>query len=68
MNTVNNQAADETIFQHVTPLSLTQEELLEVLHPIFERNYEIIKKRRNLSKKEFILQTVVKHYLMTSSK
>ena len=45
MNTVNNQAADETIFQHVTPLSLTQEELLEVLHPIFERNYEIIEKQ-----------------------
>ena len=45
VNTVNDQAANETIFQHVTPLSLTQEELLEVLHPIFERNYEIIKKQ-----------------------
>ena len=45
VNTVNNQAADETIFQHVTPLSLTRQELLEVLKPIFERNYEIIKKQ-----------------------
>ena len=44
VNTVSNQAVNETIFQHVTPLSLTQEELLEVLHPIFERNYEITKK------------------------
>ena len=45
VNTVNDQAANETIFQHITPLSLTQEELLEVLQPIFERNYEIIKKQ-----------------------
>ena len=45
VNTVNDQAANETIFQHVTPLSLSQEELLEVLHPIFESNYEIIKKQ-----------------------
>ena len=68
LNTVNDEATNEKTFQYVTPLSTTPEELLEVLHPIFERNYEIIKKRRNLSKKEFILQTAVKHYLMTSSK
>ena len=45
VNTVNDQAANETIFQHITPLSLTQEELLQVLHQIFERDYEVIKKQ-----------------------
>ena len=45
VNTVNDQASNETTVQHITPLSTTQEELLEVLHPIFERNYEIIKKQ-----------------------
>ena len=43
VNTVNDQATNETTAQHVTPLSTTQEELLEVLRPIFERNYEIVK-------------------------
>ena len=40
-NTVNDQATNETTVQHVTTLSTTQK-VLEVLHPIFERNYEII--------------------------
>ena len=66
MNTVNDQATYETTVPNVTPLSTTQGELLEILHPIFERNMKLLKK--NLSKKEFILQVVVKHYLMTQSK
>ena len=45
VNIVKDQATNETTVQHVTPLSTTQGELLEVLHPIFERNYEIIKKQ-----------------------
>ena len=45
VNTVNDQAANETTVQHVTPLSSSQEELLQVLHPIIERNYEIAKKQ-----------------------
>ena len=45
VNTVKDQATNETTVQHVTPLSTTQGELLGVLHPIFERNYEIIKKQ-----------------------
>ena len=44
VNIVNDQAANETTVQHVIPLSTTQEEL-EVLHPIFEHYYEIIKKQ-----------------------
>ena len=39
VNTVYDQATNETTYQHVTPLSTTQEKLLKVLHPIFERNY-----------------------------
>ena len=42
VNTVKDQATNETRLQHVTPLSTTQG---EVLHPIFECNYEIIKKQ-----------------------
>ena len=45
VNTANDQATNETTVQHVTPSSTTQEELLEVLRPIFECNYEIIKKQ-----------------------
>ena len=44
VNTVKDQTTNETTVQHITPLSTTQGELLEVLHPIFERNSEIIKK------------------------
>ena len=42
-DTVNNQATNRATVQHVTALSRTQEELLEVLHVILERNYEIMK-------------------------
>ena len=66
MNAVNDQATNETTVQHITPLCTTQRELLEDLHPIFEHNYEIIKKQ--LPKKEFILQTAAKHYLIMQSK
>ena len=45
VNIANDQATNKTTVQHVTALSTTQEELLEVLRPIFERNYEIIKKQ-----------------------
>ena len=45
VNIVNDQATNKTTVQHVPALSTTQEELLEVLRPIFERNYEIIKKQ-----------------------
>ena len=45
VNTVEDQATNETTVQHVRPLFTTQGELLEVLHPMFERNYEIIKKQ-----------------------
>ena len=66
VNTVNDQATNETTVQHVTTLSTTQEGLLEVLRPIFERNYEIIKKQ---SIEEIVfLQTVVKRYVMRQSK
>ena len=66
VNTVNDQATNETTVQHVTTLSTTQEGLLEVLHPIFERNYEIIKKQ-SIEERVF-LQTVVKRYVMRQSK
>ena len=63
VNTANDQTANETIFQHVTLLSLTQEEFyIQYLNVIMK----LLKS--NQSKKEFILQTAVKHYLMTSSK
>ena len=45
VNIANDQATNKTTVQHVTALSTTQEELLEVLRPIFERNYETIKKQ-----------------------
>ena len=44
VNIVSDQATNKITVQHVTTLSTTQEELFEVLRPIFERNYEIIKK------------------------
>lgn len=68
MNNVNNKVTNETTVQHVMPLSTTHEELLKVLHPIFERNVIMKLLISSLSEKEFILQTVVKHYLMTQSK
>ena len=68
MNTIRNKATNETTVQHVMPLSTTHEELLKVLHPIFERNVITKLLKSSLSKKEFILQTVVKYYLMTQSK
>ena len=67
MNTIRNKATNETTVQHVMPLSTTREELLKVLHPIFERNVIMKLLKSSLSKKEFILQTAVKHYLMTQS-
>ena len=67
MNTVSNKVTNETTVQHVMPLSTTHEELLKVLHPIFERNVIMKLLKSSLSKKEFILQTAVKHYLMTQS-
>ena len=67
MNTIRNKATNETTVHHVMPLSTTREELLKVLHPIFERNVIMKLLKSSLSKKEFILQTAVKHYLMTQS-
>ena len=45
VNTIKDQTTNDTTVQNVTPLSTTEAELLEVLLPIFERNYEIIKKQ-----------------------
>ena len=67
MNTIRNKATNETTVQHVMPLTTTHEELLKVLHPIFESNVIMKLLKSSLSKKEFILQTAVKHYLMTQS-
>ena len=67
MNTIRNKATNEATVQHVMPLTTTHEELLKVLHPIFESNVIMKLLKSSLSKKEFILQTAVKHYLMTQS-